>query len=106
MRIQNSGNSDRLIGFDRWLQQLGNGNLKPHQQTDYITLPGKICKEIVEGEEASGQLDAIRFAFGIIETQCSYPDWPEYASKRAILAPTNNMVNQIKRVYNSFLVTQ
>ena len=54
-----------------------------------------LCFEIEECKEVSCQNEAISFVFGNIEEKSALTDWPEYASKRAVLAWTNNIVNQI-----------
>ena len=42
--------------------------------------------------------DALEFVFGDIVTKSAMPDWAEHAASRAILATTNNYVDEINRI--------
>ena len=67
MRIQNNGIHPKLVVFDNWLQNLGDGKLETHPGTDYVTLPDVLCSEIKEGTQVTCQDDAIKFVLGILK---------------------------------------
>ena len=95
MRIQNSGNSPKLVEFDNWLEKLGDGKLDTYGETDYVLLPDYLSVEIKDGKESSCQYGATKFTFGDIETQSALSEWPAIFFQPAISAPTNDVVNQI-----------
>ena len=72
---------------------MGDGSLQTHGDSDYVTLPSHICREIESGKETKSEDEAIEFVFGEIEKECQKKDWSDYVAKRAILAPLNEIVN-------------
>ena len=65
MRIRNSGNDQKLVDFDNWLQQLGDGQLPSIEEDDsYITLPESLSVAIDEKEPDKHMNDAIEFTYG------------------------------------------
>ena len=99
MRIQNNGNDPKLIEFDHWLEQLGNGRLESVEEEDsFVTLPEQLRVKIDEKEQQKSMNDAINFTFGDITTKSAMPEWMEFVSSRAILATTNDFVNNINQI--------
>ena len=60
-----------------------------------MTLRSDICTEIDQDKNSEFQEKAIDFVYGDLETKSTMLNWKDYASKRAILAPTNDIVSQI-----------
>ena len=99
MRIKNSVNDPQLIQFDHWLQQLGDGALESVEEEDsFVTLPEHLCVKIDEMQQQKSQNDAVDFTFGDISTKSGMPEWMEFAASRAILATTNEFVNDINKL--------
>ena len=99
MRIRNSGNDPKLVEFDDWLQQLGDGKLPSIDEIEpYIVLPQSLSVEINENEQDKQMQDAIEFTFGNIEANSASPTWRTFVSSRAILATTNNYANDINKL--------
>ena len=98
MRIKNSGNDPKLLEWDNWLQQCGDGELQNVEGTDdYITLKQEMCSEIDDKQKGKSIKDSIFFTYGDIKTQSSRPQWTDFASERAILASRHEEVNRINR---------
>ena len=98
MRIKNSGTHPKLIEWDNWLQQCGDGELQSIEGTDdYITLKQEMCSEIDDKQKGKSIQDSIFFTYGDIKTQSSRPQWTDFASERAILASRQEEVNRINK---------
>ena len=98
-RIQNNGNDVTLRDFDQWLENLGDGKLQPIEEEDsFITLPEDLCVKIDENQVEQSRNNAIDFTFGDIATQSALPEWMEFVASRAILATTNQCVDEINNV--------
>ena len=95
MRVKTNGDNPKLLEFDDWLQRLGDGKLPCHQGTDYVTLRSDICTEIDHEKNSEFQERAIDFVYGDLGTKSTMTNWKDFASKRVILAPTNDIVSQI-----------
>ena len=96
MRIKNNGDHQGMVDFDKWLLRLGEGTLDIVPGTEsYATLPESQCVETEEDNLLEKTEEAIAFTFGDIESQSALSSWPDYVSKRAILAPTSKAVNDI-----------
>jgi len=96
MRIRNSGNDPKLVDFDAWLKQLGEGTLNTIVGGEsIITMPKELSVEIPDGDGDKWKQDAINFTFNDINIQSTMQTWPDFVSTRAILAPTNAAVNEL-----------
>ena len=67
------------------------------EEESFITLPGHLSVEIRDGEQEKAMTDAIQFTFGDITEQSSSTGWINIVSARAILATTNNYVDDINK---------
>ena len=95
MRIKRSGNNPMLIEFDKWLLQVGDGNIEPIEEDErYVKLPDHLCTEIEDNYDTMKD-EAIYFVFGNIKLRSEKNDWHDYVSTRAILAPRNDAVNEL-----------
>ena len=95
MRVQATGDSE-LEAFDKWCLSLGNGTIPVINGDDIVKLPEDLCIRIGEktAEESvtmSGFCDLI---YPNIELNSGNSNWLE---GRAILAPTNRMVDKINQ---------
>ena len=99
MRILNSGNESKLVEFDLWLEQLGDGILETIDDDDsFVKFPEELCCNIDENQIESSKNDAITFTFGDIKTKSTSPDWIDFVATRAILATKNESVDDINRI--------
>ena len=95
---KNNGNHSKVIEWDKWLQQCGDGELQNIEGTDdYITLKQEMCSEIDDKQRGKSIQDSIFFTYGDINTQSARPQWAEFASERAILASRHEEVNRINK---------
>ena len=99
MRIQNNGNDAKLREFDQWLENLGDGKIQQIEEDDsFIALPEELCVKIDENQVEESRNNAIDFTFGDITTKSALPEWLEFVASRAILATTNEYVDDINNI--------
>ena len=99
MRILNCGNAAKLLEFDKWLEDLGDGKLQSTEGSDsYVTMPEELCAKIEENREEKSRNDAIGFVFNDIKWKSTLPGWREFVAKRAIRATTNEYVDEINNM--------
>ena len=95
MRVQATGDTD-LEAFDKWCLNLGNGNIPICKSEDVIKLPEDLCIRI--GEKTTDQSVTMsgfcEMIYPNIEINSGNSNWLE---GRAILAPTNRMVDRINQ---------
>ena len=95
MRVQATGDTD-LEAFDKWCLNLGNGNIPICKSEDIIKLPEDLCIRI--GEKTTDQSVTMsgfcEMIYPNIEINSGNSNWLE---GRAILAPTNRMVDRINQ---------
>ena len=97
--IKTHGTSNKLAEFDKWLENLGNGELETIEGSESdIILPQHLCSQIDEDNKKAAQDQAIQFTFGDITTRSALPEWRDFVSKRAILATTNEYVDEINHL--------
>ena len=95
MIIKMSGNNPMLIEFDKWLLQVGDGNIEPIEEDGrYVKQSDHLCTNIKENYDEMMQ-EVIRFVFGKIKLRYEKNDWHDYVSTRAVLAPRNDAVNEL-----------
>ena len=95
MRVMASG-EQRLIEFDTWCLDLGNGDLQVESGNDDIEIPEHMVFKLGTEAQEGNDLDAFcKEIFPNISENYKIPGWFQ---QRAILAPTNRAVDWINEV--------
>ena len=99
MRIKNCGNDLKLVEYDEWLEQLGDGTLPTNENDDsFVQFPEELCQKIDEKQIESCKNDAIDFTYGDVKSQSTSQGWMDFVASRAILATTNEFVDDINNM--------
>ena len=95
MRVMASGDQ-KLIDFDQWCLDLGNGDLPVVSGTDSIEIPESMVFKLgTEAQEATDLQNFVKEIFPNIDANYKTPGWFQ---QRAILAPTIRAVDWINEV--------
>ena len=85
-----------MIAFDEWLKDLGDGKAETINENEtFIAMPPQLCKQIDDKEVEKSRGDAVDFTFGDITAKSALPEWKDFIASRAILATTNEYVDEI-----------
>ena len=105
MRVMLSGDPEALA-FDEFTLKLGNGNIETISGTDLVSIPEEMCMEITPNSQArpNGEKESMKkladFVYPELKRNLQTKGWMK---GRAILAPTNNQVNQINDILADML---
>ena len=108
MRVLSNGNDQRLLDWDAFLLELGNGSMPTIDDTEYVELPAELCVGIDNTSKESLECSQREFIHEVYIY--TYPDLErnyatmekdelrEWLSERGILAPKNDAVDELNAI--------